>query len=712
MSKRMDPILVRAIRTNDTKALINLLRHNQSVLAGRDAWLNTPLHLATRFGHIELVTEIIKLCPPGLVSAENEKQETPLHEACLHGKAEAARMLLETNPIAATKVNHEGQTAFSLACRQGHLDVVKLMLKQSWLIEFEEDCVGSTPLHAAISGGHLDIVKEILKVHPNSAETTNNNGFSSLHCASSRGNLEVTKLLLKLDPNLALKYDNNGYTPLHLAAINGHVKILEAFLMSSPTSFKCLTAEGETVFHLATRFDKYNAFVCLAESFSFTSLLHRQDQFGNTVLHLAVLKNNSQLAEYIINKTTVDINCQNYKLHTALDVLELSGSGNSILERTLKAAGIRAIRPSAPTPEVKEIDLKLTLENPKHLIKETMGVLALPVKEENSSQYLLKHQFGKNSEIQNDRESQAESRKDIMDCSTNWHQCHHLSKSCGSLPVKSTEQTPTKDSPEHTPKWKSKVREANSSEPQSSEEAKVSPNNLQRHKDLSRRHMKELSARYKSRQNKKNEIHREALQNARNTIILVAILIATVTFAAGISPPGGVYQDGPQKGKSTVGRTTAFKVFEISNNIALFTSLSIVIILVSIIPFERKKLMRLLVITHKLMWVSISFMATAYIAATRITVPLGRGTGWMTDTLLAMSAGTLGFLFVYLGVELTRHWLRKLKWRAENGRKQGKFGVIRGRIQLHSRFRAKNETQSESTNSDVDSSTSIGYYAY
>lgn len=109
-----------------------------------------------------------------------------------------------------------------------------------------------------------------------------------------------------------------------------------------------------------------------------------------------------------------------------------------------------------------------------------------------------------------------------------------------------------------------------------------------------------------------------------------------------------------------MGKTTAFKVFAICNNIALFTSLCIVILLVSIIPFKRKPLKRLLVVTHKMMWVSVGFMATAYVAASWVTIPHYHGTRWLFPAIIAIGGGALVVLFSYLVVETIGHWFRKL----------------------------------------------------
>ncbi|KAK9281055.1 hypothetical protein L1049_003947 [Liquidambar formosana] len=187
----------------------------------------------------------------------------------------------------------------------------------------------------------------------------------------------MTKMILTLNEDLALLYDDNGYTPLHLAAITGKAKILEVFKFMAPTSFQSVTAKGETVFHLTVRYNQFDTFMWLV-NFSNSSLINRRDQHGCTILHLAVSGKHYQLAEYIINETSVDINHQNNRGHTVLDILNRAGNTWEIqhLKAMLeKAGGKTTIEHALLTPEVKEINHHPpTLESHRDVLDEDFKV--------------------------------------------------------------------------------------------------------------------------------------------------------------------------------------------------------------------------------------------------------------------------------------------------------------------------------------------------
>ncbi|KAL2237019.1 ankyrin repeat-containing protein At5g02620-like [Sesamum indicum] len=598
----MDRRLQESVTSGDVEALWKLVEQDDSIIRQRvTGSLNTVLHVAARFGHLELTKEIVEKWPE-MVSLENAYLETPLHEACREGHLEIVRLLLETDPSVAYKVNCREESVLFAACEKGRTDVVKELLNFPRLLMLELD-MENTSLHVAASSGYTEIVKEILKARADFAWKRNVYGCTPLHLACSKGQLEITRELMKLDSDLCLIPDGEGRIPLHYAAIKGRINILDEILFASLDSAEATTYNGETILHLAVKNNQYDVVRYLTESINTSKLLNMQDNDGNTILHLATASKLTAMVTYIL-KIGIDVNSLNRKGYTALDVVETDASNSgalAIAPALLEAGAKRCDQISPGSTHIQQVAVSTS-----RMLSENIQ-----------------------------RKSMSRSNRTSEHCS-----------------------------PSH------------------------------RHHRQNRHRAKKL------------ELQNEGLRNARKTVTIVAVLVATVTFTAGINPPGGFSQE---TGKALRGDRAAFKVFLVCNIVALFLSIGVVNVLVSIIPFTRKTMMNLLTATHKVMWLSTLFMTAAYIAAIWTIMPEKKGTSWVTVELVVFGGGCTIFVFFGLGFMLTRHWYNKHKWRKVRQKKikdDSPHSSVSRVEEL--KMKIKQET---SSNSDVDSSDH-GYHLY
>ena len=193
--KTMDDIVYEAAAMGDIEILEEIPESEFEVQLSPKH--NTILHIASEFGQTECVKWILELpsCS-SLLQRPNMNGDTPLHLAAREGHLEVVEALINTakqlpldietktrsEKVMLRMTNKEKDTALHEAVRYWHSDVVKLLIEEDPDFSYGANDSGTTPLYMAAERGYRDVVKIIID---NSTSPSYNGlmGRSALHAA-------------------------------------------------------------------------------------------------------------------------------------------------------------------------------------------------------------------------------------------------------------------------------------------------------------------------------------------------------------------------------------------------------------------------------------------------------------------------------------------------------------------------------------------------
>ncbi|KAL7187022.1 hypothetical protein ACSBR1_037152 [Camellia fascicularis] len=245
---------------------------------------------------------------------EQIEQKKRLQEAAIEGNTQLLHEILAQNPLILDRL--------IVGC------------------DFDE-----TPLHAAALHGHIDFTTQLLDLNSELAEVLDSTRSSPLHLASAKGHIDIVKVLAQAAPNMCTAPNRYGLNPLHLAAMNGKVEVMRELLQTSPRAATAPVDQGrgETILHLCVKYHQMEALDLLVHTLKdeIQGFINATDDYGNTILHLAVKNKHIQTVQHLLTIDKIDVNATNINGYTALDILAQSRRGvqDWDIQNSLKQAG-------------------------------------------------------------------------------------------------------------------------------------------------------------------------------------------------------------------------------------------------------------------------------------------------------------------------------------------------------------------------------------
>ncbi|RZC82121.1 hypothetical protein C5167_044907 [Papaver somniferum] len=475
-------------------------------------------------------------------------------------------------------------TELHLAAQRGDLVAVKQILG-----DIDAQMTGT------LSGAEFDA--EVAEIRSAVVNEVNELGETALFTAADKGHLDVVKELLKYTTKESISRKNrSGFDALHVAASQGHQAVVQVLLDHDPGLSKTVGPSGATP--LISAATKGHTAVVLELLSRDSSMVEVPRSNGKNALHLTARQGHVEIVKALLDKDP--------QLARRTDK-----KGQTALHMAVKGHSCEAV---------------------KLLLDADSAIVMLPDKFGNTALHVATRK--KRAEIVN-------ALLYLPDINVNALTRDHKTALDIAEGLNLSEES-------------TEIRECLASR------GAIRANELNQPRDELRKTVSQIKKDVhtqleQTRKTNKNvngiakelrKLHREGINNATNSVTVVAVLFATVAFAAIFTVPGG----DDNKGMAVVVNSISFKIFFIFNAIALFTSLAVVVVQITLVRGETKSERRVVEVINKLMWLASVCTSVAFIASSYIVV--GRHYEWAAILVTVVGGvimvGVLGTMTYYV----------------------------------------------------------------
>ncbi|WCJ41163.1 Ankyrin repeat family protein [Euphorbia peplus] len=477
-----------------------------------------------------------------------------------------------------------------------------------------------TPLHSAARAGNLVAAMEIFTSNDEQElkellEKQNQSGETALYVAAEYGYVDLVREMIKYydlaDAGIKAR---NGFDAFHIAAKQGDLDVLAVLMEVHPELAMTVDLSNTTALHTAAMQGHIEVLKFLLAAGSSLATIARSN--GKTALHSAARNGHSEVVRALAAAEPGLVTRTDKKGQTPLH-MAVKGQNVEVVEELINAV------PSS----VNMIDTKGNTALHIATRKGRSQIVLL----------ILRH-----------------SETDLK----------AVNKS-GETALDTAEKTAHPELAallrEHG------VQSARTMKPQANpaRELKQTVSDIKHEVHYQLEHTRQTRKRVQGIAKRINKMHTEGLNNAINSTTVVAVLIATVAFAAIFTVPGQYVDDpseiptGDSLGQANISHKVPFIIFFIFDSIALFISLAVVVVQTSVVVIESKAKKQMMAVINKLMWIACALISVAFLALSFIVV--GKEEKW-----LAISVTIIGTSIMATTLGTMCYWVIKHRIEASN----------------------------------------------